>query len=215
MNADLRTQLINTATSKIGYEDPSHDITHTLRVLSTAEKIASAENVDLDIIIPAAIFHDVINYPKNDPKSKLSSTESADYAETILLEISDYPKEKIEAVKTAITSCSFSKGIVPEQLEAKILQDADRLEATGAISIMRTFASTGKMGRPFYHTEDPFCESRTPDDLKYAVDLFYTRLLKVGEQMHTSTAKVIANRRTEFLNSFLSELEQELDESAS
>ena len=215
MDSKLRSKLIEIATEKIGYEDPSHDITHTLRVLSAAEQIATAEKGDLDIVVPAAIFHDVINYQKNDPRAKFSATESADFAEEVLNKIPEYPKDKIEAVKIAITSCSFSKGIIPDKLEAKILQDADRLEATGAISIMRTFASTGKMGRPFYNTEDPFCENRTPDDLKYAVDLFYTRLLKVGEQMHTDTAKVIAKRRTEFLNDFLAELKHELNESAS
>jgi uncharacterized protein len=110
----------------------------------------------------------------------------------------------------AIRSCSFAKGIVPNQLEAKILQDADGLESMGAISIMRTFASTGQMGRQFYNPEDPFCRKRNPDAIKYALDLFFTHLLVVESRMHTQSAKHIAKRRTAFLKRFLKELEREL-----
>ena len=122
-----------------------------------------------------------------------------------------YPQEKIALVKTCILECSFSKGIVPALLESKILQDADGLEATGAISIMRTYASTGQMKRPFYHAEDPFCEHREPDASQFALDLFYVRLLKVAERMHTQTAKNIAKRRTDFLIQFLDEFKLELE----
>ncbi len=113
-------------------------------------------------------------------------------------------------VKKCILECSFSKGIIPDLLESRILQDSDGLEATGAISIMRTYSSTGQMKRPFYNSRDPFCETREPDTMNFALDLFYERLLKVGERMHTETAKVIAKRRTEFLLVFLEEFKQEL-----
>lgn len=76
---------------------------------------------------------------------------------------------------------------------------------------MRTFSSTGSMKRVFYHSEDPFCRERPPDDLKFALDLFYTRLLKVEERMHTMAAKKIAKRRTAFLKEFLEELKIELE----
>jgi len=84
-------------------------------------------------------------------------------------------------------------------------------KATGAISIMRTFSSTGSMKRAFYHTTDPFCKNREPDDLKFALDLFFTRLLRVGERMHTETARQIAERRTRFLQQFLKEVRLELE----
>ena len=106
--------------------------------------------------------------------------------------------------------CSFTKNIQPDFIEAKILQDADGLEATGAISIMRTFSSTGQMQRPFYHPRDPFCQARQPDSLKFALDLFYERLLLVEQRMHIATAQKIARRRTKFLRQFLKELELEL-----
>lgn len=85
------------------------------------------------------------------------------------------------------------------------------MEATGAISIMRTYSSTGQMKNPFYNAEDPFCKNRKPDALKFALDLFYERLLKVTERMHTKTAKKIAKRRTDFLIKFLEEFKLELE----
>jgi uncharacterized protein len=177
-----------------------------------AERITKAEKADLEIVIPAASFHDIIVYPKYDPRSKTETDESAEYAAKILESIKGFPKSKIEKVKIAIRQCSFSKGIMPDLLEAKILQDADRLEATGAISIMRTFSSSGQWKRPFYHPTDPFWKKRNPDAHQYALDLFPVRLLQVERSMHTKLAKAIAKRRTQFLRKFLKEFELELKE---
>ena len=210
MAQGLKEILIKIAERKINGDDPSHDLNHAFRVLSAAEKIAKEEGADLDIIIPAALFHDIVNYPKNDPRRTQSADESAEMAKNILESTKEYPKEKIDKVVIAIKSCSFSKGITPDLLEAKILQDADGLEATGVISVMRTFASTGSMKRTFYNIDDPFAKNREPDDTKYALDLFFTRLLKVREKMHTNSAKKIAGRRAAFLEKFLQELELEL-----
>lgn len=206
----LKERLIEIAKSKINDDDPSHDLNHAFRVLSTAEKIAIEEKADLDIIIPAALFHDIINYPKNDLRSIQSADDSAETTRHILESIKEYPNEKINKVVIAIKSCSFSKGIIPDLLEAKILQDSDGLEATGVISIMRTFASTGRMRRTFYNVKDPFAKNRQPDDTKYGLDLFFTRLLKIKDKMHTKSAKKIAERRTVILKIFLKELEFEL-----
>ncbi|WP_052950961.1 HD domain-containing protein [Clostridium baratii] len=212
MDNIMKDKLIKITKEKFQEGDPAHDISHTLRVLKNAEFIASKENGDLDIIIPSALFHDIICYPKNSEKSKYSSDESADFAVSILKTLPDYPKYKISKVHASITQCSFSKQIVPELLEAKILQDADRLEATGAISIMRTFASAGLMNSELYNFDDPFCKKRKPDSLRYALDLFYNRLLIVKDFMHTETAKNIAEKRTKILYDFLNALEEELYE---
>jgi len=213
MNQLLKERLVSIAKNKMSQKDPSHDINHALRVLALSEKIAKAENADLDIVIPAAIFHDVISYPKNHHKRLRSSNESAEFAERILRNIKIFPKNKIEKVFESIKLCSFTKGLKPNFLEAKILQDADSLEAMGAISIMRTFASAGAMNKTFYDVLDPFCKKRKPDDSKNALDLFFTRLLVVQSRLHTKTAKDISKRRVKFLKTFLNELECELLES--
>ncbi len=107
--------------------------------------------------------------------------------------------------------------VKPVTLESKIIQDADRLEASGAISIMRTFASAGKYNIPFYHTADPFLKKGRVIETengytKYALDLFYQRLLQVEKYMNTETAKELVRSRTEFLQAFLAQLATELPE---
>lgn len=210
MNKKLKAQLIKIAKNKISDNDPSHDIYHALRVLLIAEKIAFQERADMDIIIPAALFHDIVNYPKNDPGKMLNPDKSAIVAKNILKNIGNFPNSKIKKVSEAIKYCSFSKNILPHFIEAKILQDADGLEATGAISIMRTFSSAGTLKKPFYNTQDTFCKKRKPDDSKYALDLFFTRLLQIEKRLHTSMTKQIAKKRIVFLKKFLHELEIEI-----
>ena len=193
-------------------DDPSHDFQHIKRVLNLAIKIGKSVGADEDIIIPAALFHDTIVYKKNSPESKNEADESAEVAIEVLNSIEEYPKEKIPKVKICIKECSFSKGIKPDLLESKVLQDADRLEATGVISIMRTFSSCGHMNRPLYDPQDPLCEKGTKD-FRSGIDLFYKRLLVVEKTMHTKLAKKIARKRTDFLEKFLKQFKKELVES--
>lgn len=211
MTGKLKQLLIDRARQEIKKDDPSHDFLHAARVSKLAEDIAKEEDADQDIVVAAALFHDVIVYPKNHPDSKNEAEESAEYACKILQSISEFPKDKIDNVMTCIQEHSFSKQIIPKLLEAKILQDADKLEATGAISIMRTFASAGQMKTTFYNEADPFCKNRSPEPFNYAVDLFYARLLKVESLMHTKYAKSLAKKRAGFLRIFLQQLSNELE----
>jgi len=212
MTKNLRNKLIKIARQEITDDDPSHDFEHALRVLNNAEIISKNENADLDIIIPAALFHDVVNHPKHSYQARFSADESALLTKTILNNIEGFSKNKINKVCSTIKSCSFSKGIKPDFLEAKILQDADWLEATGAISIMRTFSTCGQLKRSLYSKNDPFCKKRKPDSKNNGLDLFYDRLLRVKNEVHTNKAKEIARRRTKILRSFLKELEMEFKE---
>lgn len=197
---------------KVEITDPSHDGNHVQRVLNMAVKIAQKENADMEVIIPAAIFHDAIIYQKNDERSKFATEKSSEFAKEVLEGIKDFPKHKIPHIMMCILECSYSKGIKPSTLESKILQDADRLEATGAISLMRTFSSGGQMGLPFYNPEDPFRENSDPLNTEFSLDLLYRRLFLVTEGMHTETARTIAQRRHEFLKVFEDELRIELGE---
>jgi uncharacterized protein len=212
MNTSFKNNLISIAKERQVKDDPSHDFQHILRVTNLAAKIGESVNADLDVIIPAALFHDTVVYPKNSPQSKSEADESAEVAGKILQNIKEYPQNKIESVKICIKQCSFSKGIIPNLLESKVLQDADRLEATGAISIMRTFASCSHMNIQFYAPEDPFCE-KDAVEFRSGLDLFYRRLLIVEKTMHTELAKKIARKRTKFLENFLYQLKEELIES--
>ena len=206
----MKQKLIELAKKYISNDDPSHDIYHALRVLSNAETIVKKEGGDLEIIWPAALFHDVDNHPKNSPEAKYSSRVSAIVTEKILRELDFYPQQKIPQVMTVIVEHSQSNGFNPSSLESKVLQDADRLECTGAIAIMRTFCSSGQMKRTFYNNDDSFCEERVPDKNNYAIDFFYDRLLNICERMNTETCKDIAKSRGEFLYLFLEQLKREV-----
>ncbi len=209
MDGRLQRKLINIAKRSI-HNDLSHDFGHALRVMRLAIKITIAEGADIDVVVPAALFHDVRVY-KGSQNYKVEHKESAEFARKTLFGIKEYPKEKIESVVYSIRVCSFSKNIRPKLLEARILQDADLLESTGAISIARTFGSSTPMHiTAYYDLNDPFCSKRKPNDRKYSVDLFFTRLLRINQRLHTQTARELAKERDAFLRKFIKQLSTEI-----
>ncbi len=190
--------------------DASHGRHHALRVYKIAREIAASESeIDLEIIMASAILHDVVTLPKDHPDRKKSSKLAAEKASDFLDSI-DFPKDKISGVYHAILTHSFSAGIEPETIEAKILQDADRMEAIGAIGLARCFYTSGLMKRDLFHPEDPLAESRTLDDREYALDHFYVKLLKLPSMMKTEGGKELANRRVEVLKRYVDDLLEEL-----
>jgi uncharacterized protein len=212
MNLSLKNRLIKIAEKRQVKDDPSHDFEHVRRVLNLAVKIGKSVGADLDIVTAAAIFHDTVVYQKDSPKRRNETKESAKVAGDILKKIKDFPKEKIHSVMTCIKECSFTNGIVPTTLESVVLQDADLLESTGAISIIRTFSSCGHMNRPFYNHEHPL-NKEYEVDFSSGVGLFHRRLLVAHKRLRSKSAKAMAKHRTVFLNKFLSQLRRELRES--
>ncbi len=211
MDSALRETLIESACNRQQAGDPSHDFEHVLRVLHLAEKLAESTEADLDILVSAALFHDIVVRPKNTMQSRSDTEDSALVAEAVLQGIDTFPRQKIPKVMTCIRECSYSRGLRATSIESEILQDADRLEATGAIAIMRTFSSGGQMERPFYPVEDPMCRQGSIR-FRSSLDLFFERLLVVGETMNTPLARSLAKRRTDFLRQFLEQLQDELSE---
>ncbi len=189
--------------------NPAHDFDHIMRVYKNAEKLARKEKANTKLILSAALLHDMVNYPKSDQRSKNSSIKSAIMARKILSKYS-FSNSEIKIIIDAIRDHSFSKNKTAKTMEGKILQDADRLDAIGAIGIARTFAVSGSDDRPFYNTSDPFCSKRKPDDQKWTVDHFYRKLLKLEKLMNTKSAKIEAKKRTKVLKNFLSELKHEI-----
>ncbi len=194
-----------------GQNDPSHDIAHIERVLSSVRHIQSMEGGDLEILIPAVWFHDLVNLSKDHPDRKKASTLSADRAIKILKEQGTYKTGKLEFIHHAICAHSFSANIRPQTLEAKILQDADRLDALGCIGMMRTFAVSSELKRALFHPNDPFANHRDLDDSKYAIDHFEAKLFKIADRLYTDTAKYIAQERVAFMRVFQRQLLKELN----
>ncbi len=190
--------------------DPAHDFEHVMRVYRNAELVGRQEGADMDVLLTAVLLHDLVVYPKGSAKRSKSADESADLAEKIL-ERKGWPREKIDQVCYCIRLHSYSKNLVPDTLEAKILQDADRLDALGAIGIARTFSVGGSENRKFYNPSDPFCRNgREPDDLLWTLDHFHKKLLKLENAMHTKTARKLAKERTRFMEAFLNQLGKEI-----
>ncbi len=203
------TDSIKNEVKEIMDEDPAHDFEHVMRVYKNAQKICKLEKANEKLVLVSALLHDIASYPKSDKRSKLSSIQSAKKSEQILKNY-DFSKEEIGIISDAIRDHSFSQNKTPASLEGKILQDADRLDALGAIGIARVFATGGSLKRPFYNIDDPFCKTRTPDDKIWTVDHFFQKLLKLESLMNTKSGKAEAKKRTAVLKEFLKQLKQEI-----
>ena len=200
---------IKNEVKKIMDNDSAHDFEHVMRVYKNAQKICILENANEKLVLSAALLHDIVSYPKSNKRSKLSSIQSAKKSEQILKKY-NFSKEEIGIISDAICDHSFSQNTTPRTLEGKILQDADRLDALGAIGIARVFATGGSLKRPFYNIDDPFCKTRTPDDKTWTVDHFFQKLLKLESLMNTKSGKIEAKKRTSTLKEFLKQLKQEI-----
>lgn len=189
--------------------DIAHDIQHIERVVKTAKQLAREEQAILAVVVPAAWLHDCFSVPKNHPDRAKASLISADKAVRFLSNIS-YPAQYYEGIHHAICAHSFSANILPETLEAKIVQDADRLDALGAIGIARCMQVSGALGRCLYSLEDPFCEQRLPNDTEFTIDHFFNKLFNITATLNTKTAVKEGVLRERRMREFLYQLSQEV-----
>ena len=194
---------------KIMNNDTAHDFDHVMRVYNNAQKIVKKENANPKLILSAVLLHDIVSYSKSSKRSKFSSIDSAKKSKIILKKYG-FTNDEIIIISNAIAEHSFSQNKIPQTLEGKILQDADRLDALGAIGIARVFATSGSLNRPFYNIDDPFCNKRNPDDNFWAVDHFFNKLLKLEFTMNTKSGKIEAKKRTKVLKVFLKQLKSEI-----
>nr|WP_275660639.1 HD domain-containing protein [Vibrio chagasii] len=190
-------------------QDAAHDISHIKRVVKTAKALCDQEQAKLEVVLPAAYLHDCFTFPKNHPDRAQSSTMAADKAISFLKSI-DYPTSYLDEIHHAIVTHSYSANITPETLEAQIVQDADRLDSLGAIGIARCLYVGQSFNAELYNHEDPFAEHRDLDDKHYSVDHFYVKLSKLAETMNTESAKLEANKRTDYMRGFLEQLGAEV-----
>ena len=117
---------------------------------------------------------------------------------------------EIAQARHAIEAHSWSGGVSPASPEARILRDADRLEALGAIGVARCFAVSGSLGRPLFHARDPFAKEREPNDAAFALDHFPVKLLKLPETFLTPTGRRLAEERAASMRRYLVDLAREL-----
>ena len=188
-----------------------HAIDHIVRVVDHAQNIANTQSCDLFIVLASAYLHDVV-----DDKIVENTAYAYKELETFLVKIG-VSQEKIQHIFSVISNISYSKQLfatakTPLSLEAKIVQDADRLDALGAMGIIRTIYYGGVKKHPIYQAATTVREFKTKVEYRQGTTVihhFYEKLLKIYEGLHTPYAKEIGKERHEFLITFLQQFHQE------
>ena len=187
-----------------------HDYHHSVRVYNNAITIARKEGGNILKIKLGALLHDV------DDRKLFGTSDTLEHARHFLA-VNGIDSEAAEEICSIIKSVSFKGNgtTAPDTLEGKIVQDADRLDALGAIGIARTFAYGGHKGRPIYDPCEKPVESMTPKEyenhVSTSINHFYEKLLKLKYLMNTDAAKAMAEHRHDFLEQYLEEFTSEWD----
>ena len=188
-----------------------HDWSHIERVVNTTKTIAKAEGADLFVCEAAALLHDVI-----DDKIVQDPADALKELNKFLVSIEVTP-EKIEAIVSIITRMSFKNHQEKQELslEGKVVQDADRLDAIGAIGVARVMCYSGSTGRPIHIPDMKPRENMTPEEYRNgestAIMHFYEKLLKLKDLMNTKYGNELAKGRHEFLEMYLEQFYAEWD----
>ncbi len=206
-SADLRSRLRGIVAQRME-TDPAHDLAHLDRVWVNAQAI-SDDQTNMLVLLAACYLHDLVNLPKDDPDRHLASRRSATDSEPILRDLG-YNQDQTRAIQHAIEAHSFSANIAPNTDEARILRDADRLDALGAIGIARNFSVSGALGRSLYDPADPFAANRPLEDLKFSIDHWKVKLLSLPDGMLTETGRILAQNRAERMIRYLEDLSEEI-----
>jgi uncharacterized protein len=207
--ARLEAHVEAEAASGHGPRDAAHDVSHACRVARLALRLAREEGADGEVCTAAALLHDLVWVPKNHPDSPRTAELSAGQARDWCAEIPDLAPRAV-AVGEAILTHSFSGGGEAGSLEAKVVQDADRLEALGAIGIARVFATGASFGARLWHPEDPWAKGRELDDKRYSLDHFPIKLLRLQGLLQTDAGRRHARERHAVMVGFLAALREEL-----
>lgn len=190
-------------------KDPAHDWPHIGRVTKTAQLLGAKYGANIPVLIAAVYCHDLVNLPKNHPQRKEASELAAKEAEPHLRS-AGFSEAEIEHIRACVIEHSFSRGLKPSSIEAAIVQDADRLDALGAIGVLRCAAVNTQMQARFYEPFDPLAENRELDDKSFMVDHYFVKLFKLPELMNTELGKEEGQRRVETMRSFLKTLMGEI-----
>ena len=199
VNASVFEEIKNKSASF--FRHSHHDQYHVERVYNLAVRLAQMEGADLDIVKAAVLLHDIARAMEDEGAICDHASEGAKLARRILKE-TGFPKDRIDDVAHCIKTHRFRNNSVPESLEAKILQDADRLDIIGAIGIARVIARGGWSNKPIH---DPALPPKTKYDGKSesSVNHIYEKLLNVKGTMNTDTARKIAKERHAYVEQFL------------
>lgn len=205
MNIDLLEKTLLYIKERFQDDYSGHDYYHSVRVYKLATSICKGENADLEIVQLAALLHDIDDY-----KVFGGNVGASSNAKGFLMR-NNIDDTKIKAICEIIETISF-KGTdtqIPKSLEGKIVQDADRLDAIGAIGIARTFAYGGSKNRSMHIPNEKPREYMNAEEYTKSngttINHFYEKLLKLKDLMNTETAKTLAESRHKYMENFLNE----------
>lgn len=191
-------------------EGSGHDWWHIHRVRNNALNIAKAYDVDIFIIELAALLHDIADHKFHDGDETVGLRKAEGFLKSISVD-----DDIIEEVLLIMKQVSFSKGVIPSTIEGRIVQDADRLDAIGAIGIARTFAFGGFKKREIYNPDIPAKKYKSLDEYKKntnpTLNHFYEKLLLLKNLMNTKEAKRLAEGRHDYMKEFLAQFYAEWD----
>lgn len=190
-------------------EDGAHDLSHLQRVWHNARTLQAEEGGDLEVLLAAVLLHDCVAVEKNSPLRSQASRLAAEKASKVLANL-NWPEEKTSAVVHAIEAHSFSANITPTTLEARLMQDADRLDSLGMLGVARTFYIAGRMGSALYDPQDPEARERDYDDKRFCLDHFQTKLLHLADGFQTAAGQRLAQLRHQRLKGFMEQFKEEI-----
>lgn len=196
-----RTRLATLAAAHAG-DDGAHDASHLERVWRSAQQLlAHHPEADALVVMAACYLHDLVNLPKNDPDRAQASRRAAQLARAELARLG-FPDGRLDGVAHAIEAHSYSAAIAAATIEAKIVQDADRLDALGAVGLARMFYVAGKMGRALAHPNDPLAQARGLDDGAWSLDHIMVKLAQLPRMMQLEAGRALAEERLARLLAF-------------
>jgi uncharacterized protein len=194
-------RLVALASAAAG-DDGAHDTNHLHRVWRNASLLLQHyAEADSLVVMAACYLHDLVNLPKNHPERHLASRQAAVLARERLAE-AGFPADRLDAVAHAIETHSFSAALQPTTLEARIVQDADRLDALGAVGLARMFYTAGRMGCALAHPDDPLAVHRARDDKAYSLDHIEVKLATLPGTMQTAAGSALGQQRLQELLAF-------------
>ncbi len=210
--------MITVAFARTLYDDsdPVHDFDHVLRVLALARRIGQAEGADMAVVETAVLLHD-INRAEEDQQAHVHNAEIADHAllaadhARIILSRLEPPADPAfsEAVAHAIAAHRFRNAIEPQTLEAKVVFDADKLDAIGAIGVARAYAYGGMTRQKLWADVPPDYPGGGPDHTPHHEFVF--KLARIKDRMQTATGRAIAEERHAYISAFFARLAREVD----
>ena len=212
-NQEILDKTVEHVKQTLKGQEASHDWWHIERVWVMAKRLALEEHADLFVVELAALLHDIADAKFHNGDGTVGPRVTQEWLEKLQLQ-----KKIVESVVSIVANQSYSSSLEQKKelsLEGKVVQDADRLDALGAIGIARTMAYCGGRGHPIYDPTDPpkqFSSTQAYRKAKSSsINHFYEKLLLLKDKMNTKTAKQIAKHRHEYMEQYLQEFYSEWD----